>query len=404
MAKGKITKRTVDAIEVSDKDDYLWDNELRGFGVKVTPARKRIYLVQYRAGNRTRRVTIGPHGPLTPEQARKEAIQLLGLVAEGQDPAEMKHAAKQIPTVAELCDQYLREGVATKKPSTLATDRGRIERHIKPLLGNYRVDEVLKTDVTRFLQAVAEGKTSIDVKTGFRGRAIVTGGKGTATRTLGLLGAIFAFAVEHRYRTDNPTKSVKKFKHNKRERFLTADELSRLGGTLRRSAEDGGNLYGIAAIRLLLFTGCRRGEVLKLEWAHVDLEQGCLRLPDPKTGAKVVHLGEPAIQLLRNLPRADGQPYVFPGLVHGKPLVGLHRIWTKIRDEAQLPNLRIHDLRHGFASIGVMSGMGLPIVGALLGHKTPTVTDRYAHLADDPLKMAANSIATTIASALDGEK
>ncbi len=236
MATGKITKRAVDAAKPADTDTYLWDTDLSGFGLKVSPAGGKVYLVQYRLGGRkgrTRRVTIGRHGsPWTPESARKEAKRLLGEVGSGRDPAEERSQARRDLTIAELCDLYLAEGCATKKPSTLATDRVRIERHIKPLLGRRKVTSISRPDVGRFLQDVASGKTAADIKTGRRGRARVKGGKGTATRTVGLLGGIFTFAVERGLRPDNPVRGVKRFKDKKFERFLSPSEMAQLGDAL----------------------------------------------------------------------------------------------------------------------------------------------------------------------------
>ncbi|HAT50873.1 MAG: tyrosine-type recombinase/integrase [Nitrospirae bacterium] len=401
--QGKISKRLVDSLAPSSTELFVWDTDVKGFGLKLTPTGKRVYLLQYRSSGRLRRYTIGTHGsPWTPEAARQEAGRLLGLIAMGKDPSEQKAQAKAMPTMAELCDIYLAEGTAAKKASTLAIDRGRITRHIVPLLGRKRVDQITRADIQRFMIAVAEGKTATDEKTGPKGRAIVTGGKGTATRCMGFLGGILAFAVERGYRTDNPVHGVKKYPEQRRERFLTADELTRLGEALQQSEQEGVNPFAVNALRLLLLSGMRRGEVLTLQWSHVDFEQGCLRLPDSKTGAKIVHIGAAAFELLARLPRIEGNPYCFPGAVEGQSLVGLPKIWRKIRDRAGLPDVRIHDTRHGFASIGVISGMGLPVVGALLGHKTPSVTARYAHLSADPLKLAADRISGQIAAALNG--
>ncbi|MEO5369475.1 MAG: integrase arm-type DNA-binding domain-containing protein [Magnetococcus sp. DMHC-1] len=232
----RLNKRTVDASQPGDKDLFLFDEDLTGFGLKVTPSGRKVYLVQYRINGNKRRLVIGVHGsPWTPDQARTEAVRLLGMVAKGEDPAEVKAQIKSMPSVAELCDLYMAEGTATKKASTLSIDRGRIERHIKPLLGRKRVDQVTRTDTQRFMSAVAEGKTAADIKTGLRGRAIVTGGKGTATRCMGLLGAIFVFATERGFRADNPTHGIKKFPGERRERFLTGEELTRLGDALREA-------------------------------------------------------------------------------------------------------------------------------------------------------------------------
>ncbi|WP_130472849.1 tyrosine-type recombinase/integrase, partial [Candidatus Magnetaquicoccus inordinatus] len=338
---------------------------------------------------------------LTPEQARKEAIDLLAKVANGEDPAEEKAASKAMPTMAELCDLYIQEGTTTQKPSTVATDRGRILRHVIPLLGRKRIDQITLADIERFRDAVASGKTAADIKTGVRGRAIVTGGEGTANRTLELLSGIFSFACRRHILSNNPCQGVKKFRRQTMERFLSGEELARLGEAMQEAESEGVNPVAIAALRLLLLTGMRRGEVLTLQWSFVDFELGCLRLPDTKTGSRTLHIGAAAIALLAGLPRIEGNPFCFPGLNEGRSLVGLPKVWRKIRDRAGLSEVRIHDTRHGFASVGVISGMGLPIVGALLGHKSPTITARYAHLSADPLKAAADAISGQIAASLD---
>ena len=405
MATGRITKRSVDAQEPGDRDKLLWDSEILGFGLKVTPTGTRTYLTQYRIGGRkgrTRRVTIGQHGrpwtdprtgetkSLTPEVARKEAKRLLGLVTAGEDPAESRTRSRQAITVADLCDLYLSEGVAQKKAGTVARDKRRIELHVKPLIGGRRARDITQDDVERFMNAVAKSF-----------------GKAAASRTVGMLGGIFTFAVKKNKATlcaRNPVHGVKRFANRKVERFLSPAELARLGETLVTAERNGVYPYAIAAIRLLVFTGCRKSEILTLRWDDIDWEHGCLRLADSKTGAKTVALGAPAIELLHGLPRIDGNPYVFPGTKERARLVGLHKIWHQIRTRAELPDVRLHDLRHSFASVGAAGGDSLLIIGKLLGHKNAASTQRYAHLGDDPLRSAANRISTQIAAAMSGER
>ena len=402
MAKHKITKRAVDATSPEDKDVYLWDTELTGFGLKVTPAGRRVYLVQYRAGGRTRRVTIGAHGsPWTPDEARQEAQRLLGEVAAGTDPAERKTVARKDLTVAELCDLYLAEGVATKKASTINMDRTRIERHVKPLLGTRKVRDLTRGDIERFMQDVASGKTAATKKTKARGRSKVTGGKGAASRTVGMVGAILAFAVNRGMRSDNPARGVKRYSDDKRERFLSPAELARLGRVLT-DAEADTNPSALAAIRLLTLTGCRKAEILTLEWEHVDLDRSLLFLPDSKAGAEPVILGAPAAQLLSELPRLEGNPYVLPGASPGDYFKGLQKVWVRIRERAGLEDVHLHDLRHSFASFGAAGGDSLLVIGALLGHKHAATTQRYAHLSSDARRAAADGISGRIAHALDG--
>ena len=398
----KLTKRNVDTAQPGEQDVYLFDTDLTGFGLKVTPTGRKVYLVQYRINGAKKRVMIGVHGsPWTPDAARKEAARLLGMVADGQDPADQKAQAKAAPTMAELCDLYLEEGTSTQKPSTVSTDRGRILRHIKPLLGRKRVDQITYADIERFRDAVASGKTAGKFKTGVRGLAIVTGGEGTANRCLELLSGIFSFACRRHIMTDNPCVGVKKFRRQTMERFMTGAELGRLGEEMQAAEIRGVNKVAIAALRMLLLTGMRRGEVLTLEWSHVDFDRTCLRLPDSKTGSKIIHMGAAALELLASLPRIEGNPFCFPGSIGGHCLVGLPKIWRDIRDRAGLTDVRIHDTRHGFASVGAMGGMGLPVIGALLGHKSPEMTARYTHLTETPLKGAADSICGTIAASLD---
>jgi integrase len=399
--RAKISKRTVDAANSADKDGFLWDSEIKGFGLKITPRGKKIYVLQYRIHGALRRYTIGSHGsPWTPTEARDEALRLLGLVKDGKDPSGAKQIEREAKTVAELCDLYLAEGTATKKASTLATDRGRIERHIKPLLGRKRVKDVTRNDVKKFMHDVADGKTAADIKTSPHGRARVTGGEGTATRTVGLLGGIFSFAIDGSMRSDNPVKGVKRYADKRNVRFLSPEELSQLGDTLANAENDGENTTAISAVRLLILTGCRKSEILTLKWKHVDFEGGYLELPVSKTGQKRVPLGAPALELLATLPRIDGNPYVLPGEKDGKHLVGLPRAWNRIRTRAGLEGVRLHDLRHSFASVGVGAGLGLHVVGKLLGHRDPKTTARYAHIGSDPAKAAADRIAGSIAAAM----
>ena len=405
--KSKITKRTVDAAKSGRRDSFIWDTETRGFGLKVTPVGNKVYLFQYRwPGEKyAQRITIGKHGdPWTADKARTEAEKYRGDVKRGINPAALKNAEKAEKSVSELCDQYLAEGCETKKPSTLATDRGRIEHHIKPLLGRKRVKDVTPNDIKRFMKDVAAGKTAADIKTGPRGRAIVEGGRGTATRTVGLLGGIFSFAVGEGMRHDNPVRGVKRFADRKDERYLSPDELARLGDALTTAEREGENAVAIAGVRLLVLTGCRKSEILTLKWEHVDFDRACLRLPDSKTGERTIPMGAPALELLASLPGIEGNPYVLPGEKHGHHLVGLPRVWERLRKRAGLEDVRLHDLRHSFASVGAGAGMGLPVVGKLLGHRDPKTTARYAHIAADPAKVAADRIAGTIAAAMKGEK
>lgn len=401
----RLSLATVKAAKPEDKDYFLWDGELKGFGLKVCKGGRKVYVCKYRVGSGrsapSRRMTIGAHGsPWTPDAARKEAARLLGRVAQGEDPAKDKQDAKAVILVAELCDRYLEAGVTTKKASTLATDRGRIERHIKPLLGKMRITDVTRADVTQFLQDVAAGKTAVDVKTRKRGRAIVKGGKGTATRTVGLLGGIFTYAIEAGLLKENPVRGVKRFRDRRNERFLDAEELTRLGAALAGAEEEGENPYALAIIRLLLLTGARKGEIEKLKWSEIDRQFQYLRLGDSKTGQKLIVLNQASLAILESVPRMDGSEFVFPASRSDGWYEGTPKVWARIRQTAGLKNVRLHDLRHSFASVAARSGESLLVIGKVLGHSTASATSRYAHLNDDPLRAASETTARAIDSHL----
>lgn len=401
---------TLEVVKRLKPGEIIWDAKVVGFCVRRQKSEARTYVVKTRVKNQQRWFTIGRHGaPWTPETARREALSILGGVVGGHDLAVIRDENKAALTVTQLCDHYLQEAedgkVLTKfgepkKASTISTDRGRIERHIKPLLGKRQVKDVTSQDVKRFLQDVASGKTATDVKTGPRGRAIVEGGRGTATRTVGLLGGIFSYAVDKGMRSDSPVHGVKRFPDKKEERYLTPAEFRRLGDVMLEAQAEGENPYGLAGIRLLMLTGCRKSEILTLKWEEVDFENRCLRLPDSKTGEKVVMLGAPALDILTALPHLRNNPYVLPGKKRGQHLVGLPRVWGRIKEKAGLNWATLHILRHSFASYGASSGLGLPIIGKLLGHRDAATTARYAKVDLDPAKAAVERISGGIAAAL----
>jgi integrase len=404
MATRRITKQIVDGATVGSRDYFIWDAELKGFGLRVSSAGKKTYICEYRtAGGRTgrrRRYTLGRHGsPWTAETAREEAKKILGDVAHGLDPARSKQDLKRRMSIAELCDQYLAHGCPTKKPSTLATDRGRILRHIKPVLGTKMVEEITRADVMRFMQDIAQGKTRIDKKTKPRGRAIVRGGKGTASRTVGLLGAIFTYAIHCGIVEHSPVRGVKRFPDRKGMRYLSEKELVALGHALKNPEAIGENAKAVAIIKLLVFTGARRGEIERLKWSEVDLARNFLRFEDSKTGQKIIPINRAAAEILASQTQKPENPFVFHADKSDGFFEGLPKIWRRVRKEAGLEDVRIHDLRHSFASIAVAGGASLPIIGALLGHRDTSTTQRYAHLSDNPLRSASELVARSIARA-----
>jgi integrase len=302
-------------------------------------------------------------------------------------------------TFSELADLYLSEGAGHKKPSTLKSDRGRIEHHLRPLLGKLRADRISRAEIERMRDAVAAGKTAEKV-TERRAGSIAKGGKGAAAQCVALVSTILGFAATRGLCTNNPARGVKKAPVRKVERFLSEAEIARLAAAIDAEAARSGNPYPAAAIKLLMLTGCRRGEIVNLRWEHVDFERECLRLPDSKTGAKVVYLNAPARAVLQDLPRMAGNPRVIPGMRVGGAGPALDKVWFRIRHAAALDDVRLHDLRHSFASVGAAGGLSLPIIGALLGHKHAATTARYAHLSADPLRAANDAVGARIAAAM----
>lgn len=439
MKVTKLTKIVVTDLKPGDKPYVAWCGKEAGFGVSVRPTGSKSFIAQYDFGGRrgvTRRVTIGKFGkPWTVDQARTEAEAILNDAKRGIDFAETKAKRKAELTVAELCDEYLEEGCEHKKSTTVKNDKGRIERHIKQhSLGGMKISDVRSFHIEKFLRDVAKGKTAADsnddhsLQPKKRGRIIVTGGKGAATRTVRLLGGIFTYALKRNYISENPRKGVEVYADKKGKRYLSPDEFSRLGEAMQLAETEGLpwkfnegaqskhrpkdsknqreviSPYAIAAIRLLMLTGCRLSEILKLRWNEVNFERGLLELSDSKTGAKDVLLGAAALKLLADLPRVEGNPHVIVGEVEGKPRSDLKRPWKRIVSYAGLdatqdrPSLRIHDLRHSFASVGVASGMSLPIVGKLLGHASTITTQRYAHIAENAERRGLDAIEATIAA------
>jgi integrase len=409
----KLTKRTIDTAKPNPAHDvYVWDDEVPGFGLRVKPSGVRSFIVQYRnSSNVSRRITLGKFGVLTPEQARKIAKQTLAEVARGSDPAEKRAQDRNAMTLRQLCYAYLEavdkglvlgKGKRPKKPSTLYIDRGRIERHILPLLGSRRVRDLTPPDIVRFMRDVAAGKTADDIKTGFRGRAIVKGGAGTAARTVGLLGGILSFAVSEGVIPTNPVRGVKRPADNRREIRLTAEQYRTLGDALTEAASGGENSAAILAIRLLALTGCRRGEIERLRWDEVDLSARCLRLSDSKEGKSIRPLGGDVVTLLVNLPQ-DSR-YVLIGSGSDKPFVGLPKAWARIVGKANLPGLTPHGLRHAFASVAADLGYAEPTIASMLGHSTRTVTGRYVHHLDSTLIAAADKVSGQIAAMMAGHR
>ncbi len=380
---GKLTKRAVDAAKAGET---FWDDELPGFGLRVSDRGARSFVVKYRAHGRQRWVTIGRYGVFTPDQARTEAKRILGEVAKGGDPAAEKAKSREGVTFAEFAKRYVAEySEAHKKPASRDADRFHLKNHLVPRLGSARLDAISRQEVAKLHASLKDRPY-------------------TANRVITLLSHMFAVAARWGVVADgvNPCLHVTKFREHSRERFLSPAELNRLGRALAVVDRAGKAPYVVAAIRLLLFTGARLNEILSLRWEYVDEAGRLLRLPDSKTGAKTIPLAPAALEVLRDLPRQADNPFVICGAVPGAHLVNLQKPWRRIRKAALLPDVRIHDLRHSYASVAVSGGMSLPLIGSLLGHREHSTTQRYAHLADDPRLAAADAVAATIAARMAG--
>lgn len=408
-----LTKRVVDAAKpLAQGDLFLWDDTLRGFGLRVKPSGAKAFVIQYRNKNgRSRRLTIGRYGTVAPDAARRMAQKRLATVLDGNDPAELRQAERSALTVAALCREYqdrCEKGLIVtrrkrpKKASTIYIDGGRIERHVIPLLGHRTVKDLTGADLRAFLRDVIGGRTAVDVKTKARGRARVTGGEGTATRTMALLSTILTYACDEGYRDDNPAIGVRVPAYKKRTGRLDAQGYKRLGRRLAAAEHVGEHWQTVEAIRLIALTGCRRGEIEGLLRSEVDLDRQTLRLEDTKTGPSVRPIGRAACDVLRRVVARGRGKYLFPAIRGSGRFAGLPKAWTRIV-RRRMPDVTPHTLRHAFASVGEDLGFTLPTIGALLGHAGHGITAGYVHKTDGALIAAANHLAEEIEGLMTGQ-
>ncbi len=381
----KLTKTVIEKQAPGQKDIILWDGQLRGFGCKITPKGRRVYFLYYRTNDgRQRRPAIGVHGEVTCENARRIAQQWLTDIANGDDPSGQRQAARNIITVSELMELYMEDRLPHLKPRSKAEIQRIQDKYIIPQIGHMKITHLSRDDIRRLFR----NYTDIPYM---------------ANRILETISSTFSFAESEGYipHGSNPCRGIRKNEEKSRERFLNTQEINNLSNVLsevERNRTESPSV--IAAIRLLVFTGCRLNEILTLKWQYVNFENCCLSLPDSKTGAKTVYLSPAALEVLSNIRPLNGNPYVIAGKNENSHLVNLQKPWRRIRSQAGLDDVRIHDLRHTFASVAAANGLSLPIIGALLGHKRAQTTDRYAHLVADPLKEAANTIGSRINSAM----
>lgn len=385
MATKRITAELVNKLKPGDQ---VFDTEVRGFGVRCR-VRDTSYFLKTRIDGRQALMTIGRHGRgyWGPESARREAERLLGLIRAGKDPVAEKRAEKAAVTFADFAERYMAEYAELhKKPRTVTEDRRNLALHVLPAIGGIRLPSITKQDIAKLHHAMREKPVA-------------------ANRVLALISSILGWAERIGERADgtNPCRNITKYKEKPRERYLDKDEITRLGDAIAAAEATGAaDWRAITAIRLYLLTGARKSEILTLRWDWIDFEAGVARLGDSKTGAKNLFLPAPALDILTRIPRLEGNPYVIPGDRPAAPFVGLWKIWNRIRDAAGLGDVRIHDLRHSFASAAIGGGDSLFIVGKLLGHKKSVTTERYAHLAADPAQAAADRTGNRIAALMKG--
>ena len=375
MAKQNLTKSMVERLPATAQDYVIWDEQFPGFGVRVKPSGVKSYIVQYRhrRTGASRRMTLGRHGPLLSfHKARERARIILAEVLKGNDPVADDRAARAAPTVKDLAADYLEyHAIPKKRPRSVENDRSMIDRIVLPRLGRKKVDDVQGRDIQALHVAMKDTPYQ-------------------ANRVLALLSKMFSLAMKWGWRSDNPVKGIERYHEEGRERWLSDDELGRLLGVLSEHP----NQRAANAVRFQLLTGARIGEVLSARWSDVDLTRGVWIKPSHHTKQKRTEhlpLSAPALALLAEMrERADAaERYLFPGKAPDKPLQGIKKFWRSITEQAGLEDYRLHDNRHTHASHLVSSGLSLEIVGRLLGHTNPLTTKRYAHLADDPLRAAA---------------
>jgi integrase len=416
----KITKRVVDSLQPnqSGRDVFCWDSELRGFGIRLKPSGAGAFIIQYRnKDGRTRRMVLGKVGILTPDEARGLAREHLASVAKGLDPSHERHDRRGALTVGELCDEYLAatekkraalKGQAKRKRgfpklSTIAMDRSRIERHVKPLVGRISIKALTRADLEKMQDDIAAGKSAENRAAKGRGGR-TRGGSAAAARVIGMMGTILEFARARNLIEFNPARGILKLEGQKKSRFLSDQEIHALGIALTEAAQKGDNPVACAAIRFLLLTGFRRMEALTLKWTDIDSKRRCIHLQDTKSGAQTRAIGSLAFRILNEQPRVDGSPWVFPAMVGTGHSVGVPKVLARICAAAKVEGVTLHTLRHSFASVAAELGYSELTIAGLLGHSVPGVTARYSHLPDSALRGAAERVACVIWERLTGKE
>ncbi|WP_420959314.1 tyrosine-type recombinase/integrase [Brucella sp. IR073] len=393
----KLTKRIIDALEPSEAgEQYLWDTELKGFGVRMMPSGIGSYIIKYRnAEGRQRKMVLGRVGALTPDEARQLARERLAEVFKGNDPSAERARLRQSITVSELCDLYLEDAKPRLKPNTYSVNEGQLRTHIKPLIGNRTVVSLTRADIVKLQADIMAGKTA--KKREGRG-GVTTGGKAAAARAITIFGTVLEFARVGLVVSENVVRGIKKPKAGKKDRFLSYEEIARLGKAMREADDE--SAVALAALRFLMLSGCRRMEVLALPVKWLDLDKGSIRFGDTKTGAQIRPIGQSAFAAIAGIESKNG--WVFPSERGDGHFVGLPRVLERLCKKAKIEDVSVHVMRHTFASVAADMGYSELTIAGLLGHSVPGVTARYAHVADKALVSAADQVSKKIADTLDG--
>jgi integrase len=381
----RITKSVVDGMRPGE---LVWDTKLIGFGVRFQ-RRDKIFVYKCRIGNRQRWFAIGKYGqPWTVAEAENRVKVIQGDIANDLDPAAIRDERAKNPTIRQAAAIFLETIISKRRKATQVIYNDFFERLIYPKLGDVKVAEIKFSDMTL-------------LHYGLRSTPV------TANRVIAALSTLFSWCERTglRPKHSNPVHGVERFEERSRERFLSPRELARLGIAIARAERNSTeSVFALAAIQLLMLTGCRRNEILELQWKDVQFERAMLFLPETKTGARPVYLSAPALSVLAALPKVSKNPYVIVGHKDGQHLVNLRKVWIRTCKVARLRDVRLHDLRHSFASVGVSGGASLAIVGKLLGHTKSSTTEKYSHLAADPVRAVNEAMGQQIAAMLSGKK
>ena len=371
----------VHALRSKCKPGLTWDRDLPGFGVRSYSTGRIAYMVQSRGPSGSRRVTLGQHGEVMPEEARRLEARVIDRIKAGKKPLERKPEPEIEHTVAELAERCLVEYVDRQcKPATAIRYRRLLKKHIVPFLGEMPVRAVDRSHIAAFHHDLRKTR-------------------GTANHVLWMLSRMFGLAETWGWRPKdtNPCSLIREYKPNHRGRFLSREGYLRIGRVLKEVEAKGlVNAPAIAAIRMLILTGCRSEEIATLRWDDVDRSSEQLRLRDSKTGPRTVPLTPAAARVIAARPHVLSNPWVIPGRLNGRPLQNVNRSWCKVRERAGLEDVRLHDLRHSFASRALALGESLPMIGKLLGHARIQTMARYAHLAETLVRESAARVAASI--------